>query len=197
MPAALAALFAGGGAALLPFYPAHAAPLIAVVAGVTAFLAPRLGLALALAVPILPLGNVALGLAVLYAAAALVWLVVCLDEPEHGAVPALAPLFGPLAIVLVPLTLFTTRSPLRRAVGAAAAVIVAAAVHGIRAGPIGLGIPGSRDPLEVAQTLVGAAPHGLVYAVPALALAAALLPLAVDRARRLRNGAGEARTYTR
>jgi eukaryotic-like serine/threonine-protein kinase len=209
LPALLAAVYAAGGAALLPFYPPHAVPVLAVVAAAVAALAPRWGLALALAVPVFPLGNVALGLALVYAAAALVWLAVAAREPERGLLPAVAPLTGPLAPVVVPLALFSTRSPLRRALGAAAGIVLAEVVHAVRAGPIGLGIPGSRHPEAVAAVLARAAPHALVFELPIVAAVAVLLPIAVRRrndfaraAARLRPGRrntpeAEARAYTR
>ena len=63
----LAGVYAGVGASLLPFYPAHAAPVLAVLAAALTYRAPRWGAAFALALPIFPLGNVALSLALLYA----------------------------------------------------------------------------------------------------------------------------------
>ena len=69
VPALAAGVFAGGAASLLPFYPAHAPALLALVAAATALVAPRWALAFALVVPVFPLGNVALALALAYAAA--------------------------------------------------------------------------------------------------------------------------------
>ena len=168
LPPLAAGLYAAGAAALLPFYPSGGAvPLGIVAAGLTA-LAPRLGLAFALAVPVFPLGNVALGLALLYAAiAAVAWIV-----------------------------LVTTRGAARRAAGAAAAVVLLHVVGALRAGPIALGIPGSRHPVAVADALVGAAPAALVWQVPLAAFLALILPWAVEGGRRLVGRAVEARTYT-
>jgi hypothetical protein len=90
----------------------------------------------------------------------------------------------------------TTRSAVRRGLGAAASVALAATVAGIRAGPIGLGLPGSRSAIAAAEALVRAAPHALVYAVPAVALAAVVLPSAVRHLRRWAGGAIEGKTYT-
>src|SRR5205085_10973950 len=78
--AALAAAFAGWTAAALPFYPRGWAVGLALVAAAAAAWRPRLGLAVALAVPVLPLGNISLGLAILYAALAAGWLVLCCRE---------------------------------------------------------------------------------------------------------------------
>jgi hypothetical protein len=192
----LAGVYAGAAASVLPFYPAHMAAILAAAAAVLAFHAPRAGAALALAVPILPLGNVALALALLYAGAALVWLALHAREPERTLLPALGPLLGPLALGLLPLVFFTTKSAARRALGAAAAIALAAVVGALRRGPVGLGIPGSRDLVTVADTLVRAAPHALLFEIPALAFAALVLPWAVAQTRRLSRRAAEARTYT-
>ena len=71
-PATLAGVGALAGAAALPFFPTGWAPALAGAAALAALRSPRAGLALALAAPILPLGNHALGLALLYAAFAAV-----------------------------------------------------------------------------------------------------------------------------
>ena len=65
-PAALAGAAALAGGMALPFYPTGWAPALAAAAAFAAFRSPRAGLALALAAPVLPLGNHALGLALLY-----------------------------------------------------------------------------------------------------------------------------------
>ena len=74
LPAAAAFVTTLVGATMLPFFPAFWAPAFALAVGALALRFPRAGLALALAAPILPLGNVALGLALLYGAIALGWL---------------------------------------------------------------------------------------------------------------------------
>src|SRR5207244_3137710 len=66
----LAATFAGGSAALLPFFPGWWWVALALAAAATTAWRERIGLAVALAVPVLPLGNVSLGLALLYPARA-------------------------------------------------------------------------------------------------------------------------------
>ncbi len=192
----LAGVYTGAGASLLPFYPAHASALLATVAAVLTFFAPRSGVALALALPILPLGNVALALAILYAIVALVWFVVHVREPKRALLPVLGPLLGPLALAVVPFVFFATRSAGRRALGAAAALSLAVVVHAVRSGPIGLGLPGSEDPLAAARALLHAAPHALVYQVPTVAFAALVLPWLVRRGLQLSHRALEGRTYT-
>jgi hypothetical protein len=192
----LAGVYAAAAASLIPFYPAHAAPMLAVLTAALAFRAPRSGVALALALPILPLGNIALALALLYIGVALVWFVLQAGDPKRALLPVAGPLLGPLALGLVPLVFFTTRSAVRRALGAAAALGLAAAVHALSHAPPGLGIPGSRDPVAAAEALLRAAPSALVYQVPALAFAALVLPWVVRRALQLSHRALEARTYT-
>ena len=96
--------FAGWTAAALPFFPHGWAIGLAVAAAAATFYRERLGLVVALAVPILPLGNVSLGLAVVYAAFAAAWLALAWREPRGGLLFALGPLLAPLgAIGLVPL----------------------------------------------------------------------------------------------
>jgi hypothetical protein len=74
--------------------------------------------------------------------------------------------------------------------------VLAAVVHGARHGPIGLGIPGSRDPAAAANALVHATPHALVFEITAVAFAALVLPWAARRVQQLSRRAAEARTYT-
>jgi eukaryotic-like serine/threonine-protein kinase len=168
LPALAAGIYAAGAAALLPFYPARAALPLGVAAAALTLGAPRLGLAFALGVPIFPLGNVALGLALVYAAlATAAWL----------------------ALVL-------TKGPARRAIAAAAGVVLLVVAHAVRAGPIGHGIAESRHPLAVAEALLGAAPQSLAWQAPLAALIAAVLPWTVRQARELSRRAAEARTYT-
>jgi len=147
----------------------------------------RLGLAVALAVPVLPLGNVSLGLALLYAALAAVWLVLCWREPRGGLLFALGPVLAPLAALgLVPLAASCLRGGPRRAAQAGAAVIAACVGAGLRGSslpltgtrpPLGLGVAGAADPLDVAGTLWRAATAHPALLVEAAALAAVALAL--------------------
>jgi len=179
-PAALAGVYAGAAALLLPFFPAHWPAAIAAIAAGTTLLAPRLGIALALAVPVLPLGNVALALALLYAAAATAWLALHVRDRDRPPFVTLGPLLGPFA-ALLPLAYAGARSPLVRGLGAAAAVLLAEAVRAIRAGPIALGLPESRDPLAAAGALLRAVPESVALEAAALGAAAVLLPYAARR----------------
>jgi eukaryotic-like serine/threonine-protein kinase len=178
VPPALAALYAGAAASFLPFFPAHWPGVLAALVAVIAFLRPRAGLAAALAVPILPLGNVALALAVLYAAAAMVWLLLHAREPERG-------LAAPLGVVpgLLPLAYHGARSSTMRALGAGGAVLFGAAALAVRDGDVGLGLAGSRAPLAAAEAIVGAVPGALALEAAGVALAALLLPWAARKGR--------------
>src|SRR5262249_3334742 len=60
--AALAAVAAGWTASALPFFPAHFPIGLAALAAALTLVRERLGLAVALAVPLFPLGNISLGL---------------------------------------------------------------------------------------------------------------------------------------
>jgi eukaryotic-like serine/threonine-protein kinase len=168
LPAFGAGAYAAGAAMLLPFYPEQSALPLGIAAAALTVAVPRLGLAFALAVAIFPLGNVALGLALLYSAvASAAWLALLLATDAA-----------------------------RRALLAAAAVVLLAVVQGVRAGPIGLGIPGSRHPLAVAEALLHAAPQALAWQVTLAAFVAAVLPWAARRGRELGRRVVEARTYT-
>ena len=197
--AALAAVFAAWTASVLPFFPhGFAAALAVAVAAVTAF-HTRLGTALALAVPALPLGNISLGLALLYCAVAAAWLVLSWPEPHGALLVVLGPILVPIG--LAPLATSGLRAPVRRAAQAAGAVFVAVLVAGIRGAPLpltgdpsplGLGVAGADDPLDVAGTLARAAaahPALLVEAAVFAAVAVAL-PYARGRWRAAALGAG-------
>jgi hypothetical protein len=186
-PAALAALAAGGVAAGLPFYPEYVAPVLAALAGTAAFVRPRVGLALVLATAVMPLGNIALGLALLYAAAAALWLAAFWREPRFALLPAVGALLAPVAALpLVVLLVQPIRSPLRRAAVAAAAVLVAALTAGVRGAALPLtgehaqarlDVDAVESPVRVAAALAEAAVSepGLVALACALALASAFL----------------------
>ena len=192
--AAAAGLFAGWTAARFPFFPGGWEAGLAVLAAALTLLRPRAGLAFALAVPVLPLGNLSLGLALLVLGRG--------DRPgsrSPGASPAAAlllvvgPLLAPFgALALLPVAAQAVRGRARRAVQTAAAVLLAALVAGLRhaplplaAGPppIGLGIDGSDSPSATAYALVHAltAQPELAFEAAVLAAAAVVLPLALAR----------------
>jgi Protein kinase domain len=183
VPAAPAVLFAAWTATALPFYPAGWWLGLAFLAGVSATLSARAGLAFALAVPILPLGNYALGLALVYAALAAVWLAVSWREPRAGLFCVLGPLLGPIsALGLLPLAAQAVRSPARRAAQVAGAVLAAAAVASL-ARLDELQVRGEAGASPVARALWQTLGHNPDPALEALALAAAALLLPLCRAR--------------
>ena len=186
-PAAVAGAATLAGGTALPFYPTGWAPALAAVAAFAAFRSPRAGLALALAAPVLPLGNHALGLALLYGAIALAWLALCWRDARWGlaflAGPALAAA-GLLA--LLPLAVMGARGPVRRAGHVLAGAAVAAVLAGLRgvelpfaegAAPT-LALGGAESAVAVARALAAAIPAGLALAAVALAAIAAALPYA-------------------
>jgi hypothetical protein len=191
--ALLAAGYAGWTAAELPFYPSGWAVGLGLAAAAVTVLRERLGLVVALAVPVLPLGNVSLGLAVLYTLVAAAWVVLSWREPRGGLLFAIGPLLAPFgAFGLVPLAASGLRAGPRRAAQAAAAVLVAGLVAGIRGvslpftgalPPLGLGVAGSNDPLDVAGTLARAAAAHPALPVEACVFAALALALPFARAR--------------
>jgi hypothetical protein len=186
----LAAVVAGWVSFALPFYPSGWPFGLAALAGAAMLVRPRLGLALALAVPILPLGNVALGAAVLYCALAVGLLALSWREPETGLLFAAGPVLAPLsALGLLPLAALRVRSWARRAAQTAVAVLAAGLVAGVRGAPMpfdgsavprDLGIATSDDPFAVASVLWSAllSRPALVAGAVALTAAAALLPVA-------------------
>jgi eukaryotic-like serine/threonine-protein kinase len=193
VPALLAAVCTGWVATKLPFYPNGGVPLLVLLAALTSLLSPRAGLAFALAVPVLPLGNHSLGLALVYAAAAVIWLAIFAREPRGGFLFVAGPLLAPFAALgFLPLVCRSLRSPLRRAAATAGAVLAAALVAGIRetavplsgaAPPSTLGIAGTDHPGVVLQALADilGAQNALWACALALAAAAALLPFAAAR----------------
>jgi hypothetical protein len=188
--AALAAGFAGSTAAALPFFPHGWALGLAAAAAAVTLVRERLGLAVALAVPVLPLGNVSLGLAAAYAVLAAAWLVLSWREPRSGLLFALGPLLAPVAALgMLPLAACGVRSPVRRAAQVFVAVLFAAVVAGVRhaglpfaggASPLGIGVAGAGDPLDVVGSVAraAAAQPTLLFEAATLAALAALLPYA-------------------
>jgi hypothetical protein len=131
-PALLAALYSGAALWLLPFFPAGWPFLIAALVAGAGLLRPKAGLALALAVPILPLGNISLGLALAYAPLALAWFVLFAGDVRAGFLFLLGPaLLLPQALPLAPVLILGTRGALRRAALAAGAAFAAVAVAGL------------------------------------------------------------------
>jgi hypothetical protein len=195
-----AGLFAGWTAGELPFFPGLFAPLLGAFAFALTLMRPRLGLAFALAVPVLPLGNISSGLAILYAVAACAWLALSWRAPREGLFLACGPLLAPIAALgLLPLAAQSVRSIPRRALQVGGAVLLAALVAGLRHAPLpftgaappkGLGIAGSQDPFAVAVALGNALTARPWLLLEATALAAAAVALPFARARGLWGIAG-------
>jgi hypothetical protein len=202
LTAVLAALLAGWTSSALPFYP-HGWPLpLALIALAATLLRERAGIALALAVPVLPLGNISLGLALLYPALGACWLLVTWREPRATLLFVIGPLLAPIAALgLLPLAATRTRSAPLRALTVAIGVLTAALAAGIRhvalplvggPAPLGIGVTGARDPFDVAGSIARAAgAHpALLLETCALALVALALPHARARGRWAAAGLG-------
>jgi hypothetical protein len=202
LTAVLAALLAGWTSSALPFYP-HGWPLpLALIALAATLLRERAGIALALAVPVLPLGNISLGLALLYSALAACWLLVTWREPRATLLFVIGPLLAPIAALgLLPLAATRTRSAPLRALTVAIGVLTAALAAGIRhvalplvggPAPLGIGVTGAGDPFDVAGSIARAAgAHpALLLETCALALVALALPHARARGRWAAAGLG-------
>ena len=185
VPAAVAGIAALAGALMLPFYPTGWPFAIAALAAALALLNPRLALAFTLAVPVLPLANLALGMALIYAVVAAGWLALAWRDARFGLTFLAGPLLWPFGLLaLLPLVAQIARGPARRAAHVVAGVVVAALAAGARgeglpfgagAGP-SLGLTGNESPLEVAGALLTALPPTLALTTLALAAVAAALP---------------------
>jgi hypothetical protein len=184
-PAVSAAVFTAWTASALPFYPTGGWAGLALAAFGLALWSPAAGAAFALAVPVLPLGNHALGLAILYAVLATGWFALFRREARAALFFVLGPLLAPIgALGLLPLAAQVVRAPWRRAVQTAGALLAAGAVAGTsRLGS--LGIAEANGPLTAAGALGGALDAHPSYLVQAAALAAAAVALPYARARGL------------
>jgi hypothetical protein len=191
--AALAALFAGGTAFVLPFFPSGWPFLLGALAALAALVSPRAGLALALAVPVLPLGNVSLGLAVAYLPLALAWFVLFARDTRSSLLFLVGP---PLAFLhLLPLAgvaVLPARGPVRRAalgLASVAVAVVTAVVLGLRVpltggtAPEPRGLGGAERPQAAADAALAAlaARPALVVAMAVVAAAAGTAGLARSR----------------
>ena len=192
LSAGAGALATAGGASLLPFWPTELVVAIALTAGLVTLRAPRLGLAIALAAPILPLGNLAQSAAVVYGGIALLLLAAGWRDPRAGLSFVTGPLLAAVGLLaLLPLAVQGVAGVWRRALHAFAGVLTAAAVAGLAGDalpltgsrPANLGIEGSERPSVVAQALGTElrAESALLTTALALAIVACLLPRAMIR----------------
>jgi hypothetical protein len=191
-PAVLAALVAAGGASLLPFWPPGLVAVLALAAGLAAYRAPRFGLALALAAPVFPLGNVAQGAALAYTLVAAAWLVATWRDARAGLAFCAGPLLAPFGLLgLLPLAVQPARGLWRKGLHAFGGVLAAALAAGLRdrgLPPTGadvgnLGLDGTERPGDAVRAIVDvldANPAVLTTGI-ALALAAMALPFALRR----------------
>ena len=192
VPVALAAIAALLGATLLPFWPGALVAAIVLGAALGAWLDPRIGLAVALAAPVFPLGNLSQGAALAYGGLALGWLVLCWRDARSGLFFVAGPLLGTLGLLaLVPLVVQPARGLVRRAILAGAAVLSAALAAGVAGAELpltnepapSLGI----SPLDSAQEVLSTLAHallgqpGLLAGAAVAALVAAILPTARRR----------------
>ena len=191
-PAGMASLATVVGGSLLPFWPGSLLAALAVAAGLAAFRAPRLGLAVALAAPVFPLGNAAQAAAVVYGVLALAWLAVTWRDPRAGLAFWSGPLLGALGLLpLLPLAVQPARGWWRRGLHAGVGVCAAAAVAGLsgRRLPLtgtavgDLGIAETERPTDVLHALGTLLGDSTSIATTALALGivSALLPWALSR----------------
>jgi Protein kinase domain len=178
-PAAAAGLVAGTGAATLPFYPSGWPLGLAALAVALTLVRERAGLALALAVPVLPLGNLSAGLAWAYVVLAAAWLALAWKDSRTALFFVAGPLLAPLSLLgLLPLAAQKLRGSLRRAVQVFAAVLAAGLVTGLRGGSLPF-TGTSAAPLELNRTRDPLTAAGVVWhalsAQPALLLEALVL----------------------
>jgi hypothetical protein len=161
---------------------------------VLAFFSERAGLAFCLAVPVLPLGNYALGLAVLYGIVAVAVFVATWRYPRAGLLAAAGAALGPIgALGLLPLAAQLVRRTGRRALAVAGAVFVSVAVASASRLPK-LDVAETNGPLIAGRAVAGriAAHPEIAAQAAALAVGAALLPIVRRRGPWLAAGYGAA-----
>jgi serine/threonine-protein kinase len=173
--ATVAGVAAGGGATLLPFWPLGLAPLLAALAAGLAFVRPRLGLAAALGVAVFPLGNLALGLAIAFGAAAPAWLALTTAGPRALRRAALTASAVLAAHGLEPLDVSGEDSPVAAARAVLAAVTPQAWTIALALGLAAASLPLTRTPWRAALWGAGLlAALLLPTTVPALPVIAAV-----------------------
>jgi hypothetical protein len=158
--------------------------MLVVAAGIAAAIRPRLGLAIALAIPVFPFGNEARSAAVLYGAIALGLLALGWRDARAGLLFVSGPLLAPFgALALVPLAVQPAPGAPRRAVQGAVAVLAAVLVSGVTAGalPVTGTAVGSVGiaPLDSPATAARAVWHAL-FLHPIVPLGAVVVGLAAS-----------------
>jgi hypothetical protein len=183
--AGLSALFAGAAAWMLAFFPAGWPFLLGALVALASLLSPTAGLALALTIPVLPLGNASLGLAIVYSAFAAVWLALFWRDPRSSFLFLAGPVLAAFqALPLVTLAFPDARGILRRGALAAAAAFSAAAVAGVRTGET-LGLRATSSPREALTALTDYLAASPEIWIGALVLGAATLAVPFARSRGL------------
>jgi hypothetical protein len=192
LPAAPAAAFAAWTTATLPFFPAHWSAGIAFLAALLTVAGPRLGLGFALAIPVLPLGNISLGLAIVYGVAACAWFALFWARPRAALLFVAGPLLAPLgAVGLLPLVALPAGGAGRRAALAAVGVLTAGVVAGVGGGQLpvtgdsapDLAIGGIAAPATALSTLWSALTGSQAFLLETLAFAGAAAAIGVARRR--------------
>jgi hypothetical protein len=189
VPAGLAVVATLLGATLLPFWPIALVAALVVVAAAASWVDPRAGLAVALAAPVFPIGNVAASAAILYGAFALAWLVLNWRDARHGLLFVAGPLLAAGGLLaLAPLVVQRAQGTVRRAAHGAAAVLSAVLLTAVagKSLPVGDGVAGALGigpltPVPGAASDVWSwlATHPVMLVAAALvAAASALLPWA-------------------
>ena len=191
--AGLAGIFAAAAAVLLPFFPAGWPFLLGGLAILAAAARPAAGLAFALAVPLLPLGNTSLGLALAYGVLALAWYLLFRCDARSGLLFCLGPLLVPLgALGLAPALVAQASGAARRAALAGMAVLTAAGFAALIGVPLPLtggtaeeelGLGATSSPVDATETVAAflSAHSALVLEVLVFAAAAATTGLARTR----------------
>ena len=170
--AGLCAFAAAVPTLLLPFFPRGWPFALAAICALAALRSPLAGLGVALAAPVLPLGNVSLALALAWLPVAAAWFLAFARRPRESLLFVAGVPLGPVG-ALPALAVVTLRvaNPVRRAAIGAAGVLLAGAVDAVRSAPR----PLAGDPATV-LSYVGSHP-GLVVEAAAVAAAAVAAPL--------------------
>ena len=149
LPVVLGVVTAALGATFLPFWPPELVALLVIATGVACWLDPRLGLALALAIPIFPLGNVAVAVASVYVLFAVGWLAINWRDARHGLWFVTGPLLATVGLLpLAPLALIPVRNTARRAAHGVLAVLSTVLLAGVAGDELPIA-GGEAPPLDV------------------------------------------------
>jgi hypothetical protein len=193
--AGLAGIFAAAAAVLLPFFPAGWPFLLGGLAILAAAARPAAGLAFALAVPLLPLGNTSLGLALAYGVLAFAWYLLFRCDARSGLLFCLGPLLVPLgALGLAPALVAQASGAARRAALAGMAVLTAAGFAALIGVPLPLtggtaeeelGLGATSSPVDATETVAAFLSAHSALVLEALVFAAAAATTGLARTRGL------------